>query len=107
MAKENKDARDVIDTDNTNNELTTIGVKSLSNIEEKVEALDWKLWEIYNMIKSYVEKVDNQELSTPNVERPPVSAKDVADELLSALNGNAPVEDKKKASVVSKLFGSK
>ena len=107
MAKENKDARDVIDTDNTNNELTTIGVKSLSNIEEKVEALDWKLWEIYNMIKSYVEKLDNQELSAPNVERPGVSAKDVADELLSALNGTTPAEDKKKASVVSKLFGSK
>ena len=37
------------------NELTAIAVKSLTNLEEKVDAIDWKLWEIYNIVKTYVE----------------------------------------------------
>tara|TARA_Y100001963_G_C6611988_1_gene367495 strand:+ start:164 stop:508 length:345 start_codon:yes stop_codon:yes gene_type:complete len=114
MAKE-KDARDLLDeqgdsaanANTTNNELTTIAVKSLSNIEEKIEAMDWKLWEIYNIVKSYVEKLENQELSSPEVSKPGVSAKDVAEEVLSALTNSDDKVSEKKASVVSKLFGSK
>jgi hypothetical protein len=49
------DARDVIDFANESGELNTVIVKSLTNIEEYVEAIDWKLWEIYNMVKTEVE----------------------------------------------------
>ena len=49
-----KDARDVLDTGTSQSkELDTIVIKSLTNLEEKVEAIDWKLWEIYNIIKNY------------------------------------------------------
>ena len=30
-------------------------VKSLANIEDKMEAIDWKLWEIYNMAVKFFE----------------------------------------------------
>ena len=57
--KEDKNGDIVIDDiiDSTvpsgeNNELCAIAVKSITNIEEKVEAMDWKLWEIYNIIKN-------------------------------------------------------
>ena len=48
------DARDQLDSAESG-ELTTIAVKSLANLEEKLEAIDWKLWEIYNIVKNYVE----------------------------------------------------
>jgi len=35
------DARDALDS-NEGSELTAIAVKSLTNLEEKVEAIDWK-----------------------------------------------------------------
>jgi len=50
------DARDVIDFANESGELNTVIVKSLTNIEEYVEAIDWKLWEIYNIVKTEVER---------------------------------------------------
>ena len=42
--KKEADARDVLDS-GTGNELSAITVKSLTNLEEKVDAIDWKLWE--------------------------------------------------------------
>ena len=86
MATKKTDARDVLDTksnDSTSNEINTLVVKSLTNLEEKVEAIDWKLWEIYNIIKSYVENP-----SVPQPTQPQANARDVATE-----------------SVVKKLFG--
>ena len=40
------DARDALDAGNSNegSELNAIAVKSLTNLEEKVEAIDCKLW---------------------------------------------------------------
>ncbi len=38
------DARDALGS-NEGSELTAIAVKSLTNLEEKVESIDWKLWE--------------------------------------------------------------
>ena len=97
-----KDARDVIDS-GTGNELSAITVKSLTNLEEKVEAIDWKLWEIYNIIKTYVETNPSGPAQTaaPQVQQPQASAADIAGEIAKAL-GNAPEEKK---SVVGKLFG--
>ena len=59
MATKPKDARDALDagTSTESNELSAITVKSLSNLEEKVAAIDWKLWEIYNIIKNYFRTV--------------------------------------------------
>ncbi len=99
MATKKTDARDMLDTksnDSTSNEINTLVVKSLTNLEEKVEAIDWKLWEIYNIIKSYVENP-----AVPQPTQPQANASDVATELAKLL-GNS---DSEKKSVVKKLFG--
>ena len=95
------DARDVLDS-GTGNELTAIAVKSLTNIEEKLEAVDWKLWEIYNIVKNYVES-NPSGVSAPSVSQPQASATDIASEIAKALG--ATEEPKEKKSVVGKLFG--
>ena len=95
------DARDAIDS-NEGSELTAIAVKSLTNLEEKVEAIDWKLWEIYNIVKNYVES-NPSGVSAPSVSQPQASAADIASEIAKALGGVQ--EPKEKKSVVGKLFG--
>jgi predicted nicotinamide N-methyase len=100
-AKKEVDARDVLDS-GTGNELTAIAVKSLTNIEEKLEAVDWKLWEIYNIVKNYVES-NPEGVSSPPVSQPQASAADIASEIAKALGGTQEPEPKK--SVVGKLFG--
>ena len=95
------DARDALDS-NEGNELTAIAVKSLTNLEEKVEAIDWKLWEIYNIVKTYVEN-NPAGSSAPSVSQPQVSAADIASEIAKALGGVQEPEPKR--SVVGKLFG--
>ena len=94
------DAKDALDS-NEGSELTAIAVKSLTNLEEKVEAIDWKLWEIYNIVKNYVESTPGG-VSAPTVSQPQASAADIASEIAKAL-GNTQPEEKK--SVVGKLFG--
>ena len=43
--KESDNKSDVkVDSTNESNELSAIAVKSLTNLEEKVESIDWKLW---------------------------------------------------------------
>ena len=97
-----KDARDVLDTGTSQSkELDTIVIKSLTNLEEKVEAIDWKLWEIYNIIKNYVESAPVGYVA--NAQQPQSNASDVAQELVKALNQGGGTEEKK--SVVKKLFG--
>ena len=100
-AEKEIDARDILDS-GTGNELTAIAVKSLTNLEEKVEAIDWKLWEIYNMIKNYVES-NPSGVSAPLVSQPQASAADIASEIAKALGGVQEPEPKR--SVVGKLFG--
>ena len=79
--KKKEDARDVLDTGSAQTkELDTLVVKSLTNLEEKVEAIDWKLWEIYNIIKSYVENP-----AVPQPSQPQANASDVATELAKLL----------------------
>ena len=95
------DARDQLDAAE-GAELTTIAVKSLANLEEKVEAIDWKLWEIYNIVKNYVESSPGG-VSAPQVAQPQASAADIAGEIAKALGGVQEPEPKK--SVVGKLFG--
>ena len=96
------DARDVLDS-NEGNELSAIAVKSLTNLEEKVEAIDWKLWEIYNIVKTYVETNPSSGVSAPQVSQPQASAADIASEIAKALGSTQEPEPKK--SVVGKLFG--
>ena len=90
---------DALDS-NEGTELSAIAVKSLTNLEEKVEAIDWKLWEIYNIVKNYVELAP---ISAPQVSQPQASAADIAGEIAKALG--ATEEPKEKKSVVGKLFG--
>ena len=99
MATKKTDARDQLDAGSsaTSTEINTLVVKSLTNLEEKVEAIDWKLWEIYNIIKSYVENP-----SAPQPSQPSANATDVAQKLAKLL-GNS--EGGEKKSVVKKLFG--
>ena len=96
------DARDALDS-NEGNELTAIAVKSLTNVEEKLEAIDWKLWEIYNIVKNYVENNPSTGVSAPSVSQPQASAADIASEIAKALGGTQSPEEKK--SIVGKLFG--
>jgi hypothetical protein len=96
------DARDQLDSAESG-ELTTIAVKSLANIEEKLEAVDWKLWEIYNIVKNYVESNPTAGVSAPQVAQPQASAVDIASEIAKALGSTQ--EPKEKKSVVGKLFG--
>jgi hypothetical protein len=96
------DARDSLDSGTSEgNELSAIAVKSLTNLEEKVEAIDWKLWEIYNIVKNYVESAPVG-VSAPQVSQPQASAADIAGEIAKALGSSEPEEKK---SVVGKLFG--
>ena len=95
------DARDALDS-NEGTELSAIAVKSLTNIEEKLEAVDWKLWEIYNIVKNYVES-NPSGVSAPSVAQPQATAADIASEIAKALGGVQEPEPKK--SVVGKLFG--
>jgi|TARA_R110000765_G_C18709966_1_gene582899 hypothetical protein len=95
------DARDTLDS-SEGSELTAIGIKSLTNIEEKIEAIDWKLWEIYNIIKTYVEANPGGGISAPSVSQPQISATDIAGEIAKALGGGTTDEKK---SIVGKLFG--
>ena len=100
-AEKKIDARDALDS-NEGSELSAIAVKSLTNLEEKVEAIDWKLWEIYNIVKTYVE-TNPAGSSAPSVSQPQASAADIATEIAKALGGVQEPEPKK--SAVSKLFG--
>ena len=100
-AEKKTDARDQLDS-GTGSELSAIAVKSLTNIEEKLEAVDWKLWEIYNIVKNYVES-NPSGVSAPSVSQPQASAADIASEIAKALGGVQ--EPKEKKSVVGKLFG--
>ena len=101
--KESDNKSDVkVDSTNESNELSAIAVKSLTNLEEKVEAIDWKLWEIYNIVKNYVESTPGG-VSAPTVSQPQASAADIASEIAKALGGTQEPEPKK--SVVGKLFG--
>ena len=90
-------------TSNESNELSAIAVKSLTNLEEKVEAIDWKLWEIYNIVKTYVETNPSSGVSAPQVAQPQASATDIASEIAKALGSTQEPEPKR--SVVGKLFG--
>ena len=82
--------------------MSRITVKSLTNLEEKVEAIDWKLWEIYNIIKNYVETNPNGvQQQVPQPTQPAASAADVAAELAKALG----TDKEEPKSVVKKLFG--
>ena len=96
-----KDARDELDS-NEGVELSVIAVKALTNVEEKLEAIDWKLWEIYNIVKNYVESNPGG-VSAPSVSQPQASAADIASEIAKALGGVQ--EPEPKGSVVGKLFG--
>ncbi len=110
------DARDVLDSkpnttktttkttttkEPVSSEVNTLLIKSITNIEEKVEAIDWKLWEIYNIIKVYAE---NQGDGVPSVSQPQASPAEVAIEVAKLLGGTSGGEEQKK-SVVKKLFG--
>ena len=68
---------------------------------EKMESIDWKLWEIYNIVKTYVEANPNG-TSAPAVSQPQPSTADIAAEVAKALSSGG-TEEKK--SVVGKLFG--
>lgn len=103
--KKKADARDALDagvSTNESSELNAITVKTLTNLEEKVEAIDWKLWEIYNIIKNYVETNPNGvQQQVPQPTQPAASAADVAAELAKALG----TKEEEPKSVVKKLFG--
>ena len=89
------------DTDTGSSEVPTNGDVSSTDAVALLEKMDWKLWEIYNIIKNYVESAPVGYVA--NAQQPQSSASDVAQELVKALNQGGGSEEKK--SVVKKLFG--
>ena len=70
---------------------------------EKIESIDWKLWEIYNIVKTYVETNPTPTgIQAPQVSQPQPSTAEIAAEVAKQLQGSEPEEKK---SVVGKLFG--
>ena len=64
---------------------------------------DWKLWEIYNIVKAYTENQGDAR-DVPSVSQPQASPAEVALEVAKLLGGTSSGEEGKK-SVVKKLFG--
>ena len=97
--KKKTDARDALDASTSSNEkgeLNAITVNSLTNIEEKLESIDWKLWEIYNIVKNYVESNPaGASVSAPSVSAPQPSTADIAAEVAKALGNQAQPEEEK------------
>tara|TARA_S200002703_G_scaffold24472_1_gene21265 strand:- start:2969 stop:3274 length:306 start_codon:yes stop_codon:yes gene_type:complete len=65
-----KDARDALDSGLTGSDNFALLLKALTSIEEKLEAIDWKLWEMYQMgLNSSTQP--NQPVQQPVGQQPP------------------------------------
>lgn len=66
-----QDARDALDNGLTSGDNFALLLKALTSIEEKLEAIDWKLWEMYQMgLNSSTQPT--QPIQQPPVQQPPV-----------------------------------
>lgn len=66
-----KDARDALDSGLTGSDNFALLLKALTSIEEKLEAIDWKLWEMYQMgLNSSTQP--SQPVQQPVGQQPPV-----------------------------------
>ena len=79
-----QDARDALDNGLTSDDNFALLLKALTSIEEKLEAIDWKLWEMYQMglnsstqptqpiQQPQVQPQVQQPVQQPPVQQPPV-----------------------------------
>ena len=86
-----KDARDALDSGMSTNDNFALLLRALTSIEEKLEAIDWKLWEMYQMgLNSSTQP--NQPVQQPvQTQQPPVQTQQ-------------PQQD---GGVLKSIFGSK
>ncbi len=86
-----KDARDALDSGLTGSDNFALLLKAMTSIEEKLEAIDWKLWEMYQMgLNSSTQP--NQPVQQPvQTQQPPVQTQQ-------------PQQD---GGVLKSIFGSK
>jgi len=89
-----KDARDALDSGLTGSDNFALLLKAMTSIEEKLEAIDWKLWEMYQMgLNSSTQP--NQPVQQP-VQQPPVQTQ------------QPPVQQPQQdGGVLKSIFGSK
>ena len=70
-----QDARDALDNGLTSDDNFALLLKAFTSIEEKLEAIDWKLWEMYQMgLNSSTQPTQpiQQPQVQPQVQQPPV-----------------------------------
>ena len=90
-----QDARDALDNGLTSDDNFALLLKALTSIEEKLEAIDWKLWEMYQMgLNSSTQPT--QPIQQPPVQQPPV------------VQQQPPVQQPQQdGGVLKSIFGSK
>ena len=84
-----KDARDALDSGLTGSDNFALLLKALTSIEEKLEAIDWKLWEMYQM------GLNSSPQPNQPVQQPPIQQQPPTEQ---------PVQD---GGVLKSIFGSK
>ena len=70
-----QDARDALDSGLTGSDNFALLLKALTSIEEKLEAIDWKLWEMYQMglnNNNPAQPIQQPQVQQPQVQQPPV-----------------------------------
>ena len=90
-----KDAREALDSGLTGSDNFALLLKALTSIEEKLEAIDWKLWEMYQMgLNSSTQP--SQPVQQPVTQQPPVQTQ------------QPPVQQPQNdGGVLKSIFGSK
>tara|TARA_A100001201_G_scaffold123250_2_gene107124 strand:+ start:571 stop:888 length:318 start_codon:yes stop_codon:yes gene_type:complete len=92
-----QDARDALDNGLTSDDNFALLLKALTSIEEKLEAIDWKLWEMYQM------GLNSSTQPTQPIQQPPVQQQP------PVVQQQPPVQQQPQqdGGVLKSIFGSK
>ena len=92
-----QDARDALDNGLTSDDNFALLLKALTSIEEKLEAIDWKLWEMYQM------GLNSSTQPTQPIQQPPVQQQQ------PVVQQQPPVQQQPQqdGGVLKSIFGSK
>ena len=93
-----QDARDALDNGLTSDDNFALLLKALTSIEEKLEAIDWKLWEMYQM------GLNSSTQPTQPIQQPPV-----VQQQPPVVQQQPPVQQQPQqdGGVLKSIFGSK
>ena len=92
-----QDARDALDNGLTSDDNFALLLKALTSIEEKLEAIDWKLWEMYQM-----------GLNSSTQPTQPIQQPQVQPQVQQQIQQQPPVQQPQQdGGVLKSIFGSK